>query len=186
MAEDRQTFVVPLLETPRTAMRPHRVEDFEALAAMWADPEVVRYITGKPSTRQESWARLNRYIGHWCLMGYGFWAVEDKATGRYLGDVGFADFKRDIQPPVDDMPEIGWVLATAAHGRGLATETVGAALAWGDANFEQAHTFCIIAPGHTASLRVAEKHGYQEFRSTVHHGKPALLLKRPRFGNAGP
>ena len=182
MADERLTVEVPVIETARTRLRPHRLEDFEALAAMWADPEVVRFIAGKPSTREESWARLIRYAGHWSLMGYGFWAVEDRETGQFLGEVGFMDFKRAIEPPLDGMPEAGWVLAPAAHGRGIATETVGAALAWGDAHFDEAHTSCIIAPGHAASVRVAEKHGYRQFHSAVYKDKPALLLKRPRFG----
>jgi len=132
MAEDQLTIAAPRLQTPRTVMRPHRLEDFEASAAMWADPEVVRYITGKPSTREESWRRLNRHVGHWCLLGYGFWVVEDRETGAYLGEVGFADFLRDIQPPLVGIPEIGWVLPRSAHGRGLATETVAAAIEWGE------------------------------------------------------
>ncbi len=186
MGEWSETLGMPVLETARTVMRPHRLADFEALAAMWAEPDVVRFITGKPSSREESWSRLNRYVGHWNLMGYGFWVVEEKATGQYLGEVGFADFKRDIQPTLDGMPEAGWVLATAAHGRGIATETVAAALSWGDAHFEQDNTVCIIAPAHTASIRVAEKHGFREYGSTVYRGNPTLLLKRPRFGDAKP
>lgn len=170
----------PLLETPRTIMRPHRVEDFDALADMWADPEVVRYISGKPSTRPDSWARLLRYLGHWHALPYGFWAVEEKTTERYLGDIGFADFKRDIHPSLDGIPEIGWVFRTAAHGRGLASETIAALTGWGEANLESERTFCIIAPGHAASIRVARKNGYREFDRTVYMGQPALLLDRKR------
>ena len=113
--------MTPVLETPRLRLRPHRVEDFEALANLWADPAVTRFI-GKPSTREESWARLLRYGGLWPLLGFGYWAVEDRETGAYLGDVGFADFHRALDPAPPALPEIGWVLAPAAHGRGLATE----------------------------------------------------------------
>ena len=186
MGESSEALGAPVLETPRTVMRPHRLADFEALAAMWADPEVVRFITGKPSSREESWSRLNRYAGHWCLMGFGFWAVEEKETGRYLGEVGFADFKRDIQPTLEGMPEAGWVLATAAHGRGIATETVTAALSWGDAHFAQDNTVCIIAPAHAASLRVAEKQGFREYANTIYLDQPTLLFRRPRFGDPKP
>ncbi len=186
MRERSEPLAAPVLETDRTVMRPHRLDDFKASAAMWADPAIVRHISGKPSSQEEAWARLHRYVGHWCLMGYGFWMVEEKDTGRFLGEVGFADFKRNIQPPIDGMPEIGWVLTTAAQGRGIATETVAAALSWGDAHFEQAYTVCMISPAHTASLRLAEKHGYEEYGSTVYLGRPTLLLKRPRHGTVGP
>ncbi|TIU86288.1 MAG: GNAT family N-acetyltransferase, partial [Mesorhizobium sp.] len=46
---------VPILETARTILRPHRLGDFETYAAMWAEPAITRFIGGKPRTREESW-----------------------------------------------------------------------------------------------------------------------------------
>ena len=178
--DDRPSFEAPALETPRLLMRPHRLEDFDDLTAMWAEPAVVRYISGTPSTRQESWTRLLRYIGHWHVLPYGYWAVEDKATGRYLGEVGFADFKRDIRPSLDGVPEIGWILRSAAHGRGLASEAVAAALAWGDATLEAGRTVCVIDPDNAASLRLADKSGYREYARTGDMGGPRVMLARRR------
>ena len=172
----------PLLETPRLRMRPHRAEDFDDVAAMWAEPAVARHISGKPSTRQESWARLLRYIGHWQVLPYGFWVLEDKATGQFLGEVGFADFRRDIQPSLDGVPEIGWILRSAAHGRGLASEAVAAALAWSDESLESDRTVCLIDPENAASLRVAAKNGYREYARTTFMDRPTVLLARPRGG----
>ncbi|MEM8589927.1 MAG: GNAT family N-acetyltransferase [Pseudomonadota bacterium] len=176
---DAEPAIAPrTMETERTLMRPHRVEDFEDVAAMWAEPAVVRYISGKPSTRRESWARLLRYIGHWSALGYGFWAVTDKQTGAFLGEVGFADFKRDLDASLDGMAEMGWVLSPAAHGRGLGTETVRAAVAWGDAHLTQGHTFCIIDSDHTASIRVAEKAGFRQQSRISYEGQPTSVLVR--------
>ena len=79
----------PTLETERLVLRAHRVEDFSDLAALWADPVVTRFISGVPQTAEESWSRLLRYAGHWLLLGFGYWAVEEKATGNFLGEVGF-------------------------------------------------------------------------------------------------
>ena len=76
--------MIPVLETERLRLRGHTLADFEPLAAMWADPAVVRFISGKPASREESWARLARYLGHWALLGYGFWAIEEKARGALL------------------------------------------------------------------------------------------------------
>lgn len=180
MAKGRRMSEAPALETTRILMRPHRVDDFQDLAAMWAEPAVARYISGKPSTRQDSWARLLRYIGHWQALPYGYWALEDKATGQFLGEVGFADFKRDIQPPLDGFPEIGWILRSTAHGRGLASEAVAAAVSWGDANLDSDRTVCIVDPEHAASMRVAEKNGYREFERTTYRGQPSVLLDRRR------
>ncbi|MEO1224402.1 MAG: GNAT family N-acetyltransferase [Pseudomonadota bacterium] len=176
---DTQPAIAPrTVETERTLMRPHRLEDFEDLAAMWAEPAVVRHISGKPSTHRESWARLLRYIGHWSALGYGFWAVTDKQTGAFLGEVGFADFKRDLGASLDGMAEIGWVLTPSVHGRGLATETARAAVAWGDAHLTQDHTFCIIDSDHTASIRVAEKAGFRPQSRISYEGQPTSVLVR--------
>ena len=87
---------VPILESERLKLRGHRLDDSVHSAAMWADPEVTRYIGGKPLTEEESWARLLRYVGHWSLLGFGYWLVEEKMTGNFIGEVGFADYKRDL------------------------------------------------------------------------------------------
>jgi len=167
-----------MIETERCRMRPHRIEDFTDCAAMWADPVVTRYIGGKPLTGEETWTRLLRYIGHWAALGFGYWAVEEKTTGRYIGEAGFADYKRDISPRLDGMPEIGWIFATRAHGKGYATETVKAAVAWGDSHFGQTQTACLIDPENLASIHVAEKCGYQQWRRTMFKNHPVILFTR--------
>jgi RimJ/RimL family protein N-acetyltransferase len=168
----------PALETDRLRLRGHRRDDHLALSAMWADPEVVRFIGGKPSSAEESWSRLMRYAGHWPLTGFGYWAIEEKATGRYLGDVGLADFKRELAPPLDGTPEIGWALASWAHGKGLAQEAIRAVLAWADANLEVRRTVCLIAPEHAASIHLAEKFGYRRLGEAVYKGHVSLMFER--------
>jgi RimJ/RimL family protein N-acetyltransferase len=175
---------VPMLETERLRLRGHRVSDFADCAAMWAEPVVVRHTVGKPLTEEESWRRLLSYAGHWTLMGFGYWVVEEKVTGKFVGEVGFADYKREIEPSLKGMPEIGWVLASRAHGKGYATEAVRAAVAWGDAHFEGARTACIIAPENAASMRVAEKCGYRELACTTYKGKPTVMFTREAGGTA--
>jgi RimJ/RimL family protein N-acetyltransferase len=168
------------IETPRLVLAPHGLEDFEDCAAMWADPVVVRHISGRPSTREDSWSRLARYSGHWQLMGYGYWAVREKQTKRFVGDVGLSEFRRDISPSLDGAPEAGWVLATWAHGRGFATEALAAVLAWHEKRFGHGRTVCMIAPENSASLRVAEKSGYREFTRTQYKNDAVILFERLR------
>src|SRR5215469_5051241 len=151
---------IPVLETERLVLRAHSVKDFAALADMWADERVTRYTIGKPATKEESWSRLLRDAGHWTVLGFGFWAVEEKASGKYAGEVGFLDLRRNIQPSLAGMPEIGWILVPDFHGKGYATEAARAALAWGDGNLKCSRTSCIVNSENTASLRVAEKVGY--------------------------
>src|SRR3984957_10831210 len=112
---------VPVLETERLKLRGHRVEDFVHCAAMWADPEVTRYIGGKPYTEEESWARLLRYAGHWALLGFGYWVVEEKSTATFIGQVGSAADERGL-PVLRGIPEIGWAFTTQVRGKGYATE----------------------------------------------------------------
>ena len=169
---------VPVLETERLRLRGHRLDDFSALAAMWADPIVVRHTTGKPQTREEVWSRLLRYAGHWAMLGFGFWVVEDKSTSEFLGELGFLDFKREITPPLGSTPEIGWILASHAHGKGYGTEAVRAVIAWGEEHFGRVRTACLIHPENAASLRVAEKCGYREYTRTLYKDHEVILLER--------
>ncbi len=160
-------------------MRAHAVSDFADLAATWGDARVTRFIGGKPSTPEQSWARLLRYAGMWPLLGFGYWAVEERATGRFVGDVGIADFRREMTPRLR-FPESGWVTAPWAWGRGFATEALRAALAWADEHLESAGTACIIDAGHEASMRVAAKCGYVETARASYAGDTVAVFERPR------
>ena len=172
------TEAVPVIKTERLVLRGHRPDDFADSLALWTDPEVTRFISGKPSSQEEVWARLLRYAGHWAMLGFGYWAVTEKATGHFLGEVGFANFRREIEPSLDRMPEIGWVIAPRAHGNGYATEAVRAAITWGETHFGPVRTACIIAPENAPSIRVAEKCGYREFCRTTYKDNPTIMFVR--------
>jgi RimJ/RimL family protein N-acetyltransferase len=172
------TSAVPTIETARLRLRGHRLGDFGDCAAMWADAAVARHIGGRTFSAEESWSKMLRYAGLWALLGFGYWAIEEKASGRFAGEAGFADFKREIEPSFDGAPEIGWALAPWAHGKGFATEAVGAAVAWADGQFGAARTVCLIDPENAASIRVAEKCGYREFARTTYKNQPTILFER--------
>jgi RimJ/RimL family protein N-acetyltransferase len=151
----------PVIETERLVLRGHTPEHFEDGLALWSDPEVTRF------------------IGHWTALGYGFWAIEEKASGRFVGEAGFADFHRDITPSLTGMPEMGWALCPWAHRKGYATEAVRAAVQWGERHFDSA-ICCIISPGNSASIRVAEKAGFRELLTTAYHEEPTIIFRRDR------
>ncbi|WP_095084695.1 GNAT family N-acetyltransferase [Mesorhizobium sophorae] len=102
----------------------------------------------------------------------------DPVVTRFIGEAGFHDLKRDIQPSIEGIPEAGWALAPAIHGAGFATEVVGRVLAWGEETFGSARTVCIIDPENAASLNVATKCGYREVVRTTYHDAPTILLER--------
>lgn len=170
--------LIPTLETERLVLRGHRPEDFDAHAQMWSDAIVTRFIGGAPVPRDQAWIRFLRHAGMWQVMGFGFWAVEEKATGKLIGEAGFHELRRDIEPRLEGTLEVGWAFRPEMHGKGIATEAVGAFLAWGDGSFPGRRITCIIEPDNTASLRVAARHGFREFTRTSYHDKPVILLER--------
>jgi RimJ/RimL family protein N-acetyltransferase len=181
VAPGRPAFVAaPEIRTGRLRLRAHRVGDFDACRAIWSDPEVVRHISGKPSTGEEAWRRLLAYAGSWSLLGYGYWAVEELASGHYIGDIGYAEFQRDIEPSLRGMLECGWVLARAVHGRGYASEALAAIEEWRHTHLPERRAVCIIAPDNAASLRVAEKAGFRRWCETTYHGDATLVFSGPQ------
>jgi len=169
---------VPTLETPRLILRGHRLEDFEALVALYSDPIVTAHFHGQEISREDCWSRLLRHLGHWAAFGYGIWAIEEKETGAYVGATGAFDVRREMDPPLKDMPEAGWTLASRVHGKGYATEATRAALAWTDAFLNHPKMFCIIARENIASIRVAEKCGFRYWRDTLYKDEPTLIFLR--------
>ncbi len=178
MSKTNYQTLVPVIETERLVLRGHRLSDFEAFAANLVDPAGTRYTTGKALSEEEAWAKFLRPHSLWRFFGYGYWAVEEKAAGAFLGEVGFSDLKRDIKPSLKGIPEIGWVLASQAHGKGFGTEAVGAAIAWGDEYLKSKITCCLINQDNVASIRLAEKYGYEEYARTTYHDMPVIIFKR--------
>jgi RimJ/RimL family protein N-acetyltransferase len=171
---------IPSFDTERLTLRGHTRDDFADCAAMWGSPEVTRHIGGRTFSEEEVWSKLLRYVGHWSLLGFGFWVITEKGSNRFVGEVGFADFKRDIDASFEGAPEIGWALAPWAHGKGFATESVRGAMAWYEAHFDGPRTVCMIDPANGPSLRVAAKCGYEEFRRATYKGQPTILFDRTR------
>jgi RimJ/RimL family protein N-acetyltransferase len=169
---------VPVLETARLRLRGHRPEDHAACAAIWGDADVTRFLGGRAFTSEEVWRRMLSWRGLWSMLGYGFWAVEEKDGGRYVGDIGFADFRRELDPSLRGMLEFGWILAPSAHGKGYASEAVAAATAWAAQQLPGMRSVCIIAPGNLASIRVAERAGFQEWKRSIYHGEPTIVFAR--------
>jgi len=168
------------IETNRLILRPHEVSDFPAVRAMWSDPGVVRHIYDREQTDSESWTRLLRYRGHWSLLGFGYWAVIEKQDDSFIGEIGFADYRREIDPPFVDQPEAGWVMTTRSHGKGFAREAMEAALRWADKSLSMEKTVAMITPENTASIRLAERLGYAEARTSQFNGEDRLIFERPR------
>ncbi|MFI7277911.1 GNAT family N-acetyltransferase [Streptomyces sp. NPDC049879] len=157
---------MPELLTPRLLLREWRDDDLTPLAAIDADPEVMRHIgDGSPRTREQTVTSLvNMRLG-WRERPWGIFAVELRDTGELAGWTGFATprFLPEILPAV----EIGWRLARAHWGRGIATEAAAAALRFGfhDAGLDRVVSIC-HADNH-GSARVMAKLGMHVDRRTT-------------------
>jgi RimJ/RimL family protein N-acetyltransferase len=169
----------PGIETPRLILRAHVLEDFPAYAAMWADPVATRHIgDGDPRSEEFAWQSFLAHAGRWQLLGFGSWIVEEKSGGNFVGIVGFSKRKREGYPALDNAPEMGWMFATTASGKGYATEAVGAAIDWGRSHFGTVRAIAIVAPDNAASMRVAEKCGFKEFHRGPSAGRPRVFCDR--------
>lgn len=168
--------MIPMLETERLRLRGHSLADFDRFAALWADERMAGPIGLSPCSVEEAWSRFTRYAGHWAMLGFGTWAVEEKASGHVIGEVGLFDFKRDLPPDFAGRPEHGWAFASAAHGKGYASEAVRASIAWGGAHFSPFEPFCIIGEDNAPSLKLAARAGYCEVLRTLFKGRPAIFL----------
>jgi ribosomal-protein-alanine N-acetyltransferase len=115
------------LETERLLLRQWRAEDRAPFAALNADPAVMEHFPA-PLTRAESDAFADRVEELIAQQGWGLWAMQEHATGRFLGFTGLAYPRFDA--PFGPAVEIGWRLARDAWGQGLATEAACAATAF--------------------------------------------------------
>lgn len=169
---------IPTLTTERLALRAFRAADFEDFCRMWANPHVVRFIGGQPVGREDSWTRFLRHVGMWEIMGFGFFAVIERASGRYVGEVGFQERLRALEPAIEGSLEAGWGFVPDAEGKGYATEAMAAALGWADEVHPLRRVTAIIDPAHEKSLRVAEKLGFSRVGEVEYHGGMVVVLER--------
>ncbi|MBV9989998.1 MAG: GNAT family N-acetyltransferase [Alphaproteobacteria bacterium] len=159
--------MIPILSTP-------------GHAADRADPLVMRHL-GKGDTldAEEAFKGFLSMAGHWALMGYGVWQIEEKETGRRIGVTGFSEKKRPPEHPASGAPEMGWSLSSSAHGKGYASEAVAAALVWARGHFGPgARVVAVISTGNDASVKVAQKNGFRQFATASRYGLGRFVFER--------
>jgi len=158
------------LETDRLLLRWFRDEDLEDFYHLCADAEVMRFLgDGKPMSRMESWRQMATFMGHWYFRGYGIWAVEEKATHKVVGRIGF------MNPAGWPGFELGWTLGRDSWGKGYATEGARRALEHAFTEMDRDHVISLIAPENINSIKVAERLGETVEGETVVLGRKAFI-----------
>ena len=151
-----------VIETERLRLRMLRDSDLDDLAALFADPDVMRYVgNGQPTDRVEAQKALTSIIAHWNRHGFGRWAIEDKGTKEFVGYGGLRS--------LFGTPEVVYHFATRHWGKGLATEMARASLNFGFNVKGFDRIVAIAKPGNTASVHVMEKIGMHFEKRTSYY-----------------
>jgi len=136
-----RTLRIPTVSTARLTLRAFDERDFEAYAAMMADPEVARFLgDGKPLGPVDAWRQMAMILGHWVLRGFGLWAVEERGTGALVGRIGL------IEPTGWPGFEAAYTLARGAWGKGYAREAVQASLEYARHELGREEIISVIRP----------------------------------------
>lgn len=145
------------LQTDRLILRPFKAGDIEAYAEMCADPEVMEFLSvdGSLLSRADAFRQMAMFLGHWELRGFGTWAVEEKATGSFVGRIGLH------YPEGWPDRELGWTIARRFWGKGYATEGARAAMEHAFGALGWSHLVSLIHPRNLRSIKVAIRLGQQ-------------------------
>lgn len=145
------------IETERLVLRRWRDDDLEPLARILLHPDVARWLDAADATIDDVARVIERYQKHWQELGFGRFAVEDRASGALVGRAGIMWENSWLAGACKH--EVGWVIDPPRWGEGLATEAATAAIADGFARCHLDRVVAFTPPENLASRRVMEKCG---------------------------
>ena len=134
-----------ILTTERLRLEPVDEHHFDGLRAINGDADVMRYITGRPETPEDTAAFIARNKAKWAELGHAWWAFIALDSGEIVGTGAVQHIERDPRNPL----ELGWRLRADRQGKGYATE---AALAMARFAFERLRTSQLLAVCHQENL----------------------------------
>jgi RimJ/RimL family protein N-acetyltransferase len=166
--------MIPELQTERLLLRGLERGDLDAYAAMYGDPEVMRFLeSGGALDRGAAWRSMAVHVGHWHLRGYGQWALVERASGQLVGRAGL------WQPEGWPGLEVGWLLGRASWGRGFATEAGRAAIDYAFDVLGADSVISLIRRENSRSIAVAERLGERyEHDAEVNGARVAIYRLR--------
>ena len=152
-----------VLRIDEFTMRPIEASDLDALAAIWVDPEVTRFLPsrGVPISREKTEKALVSFLEHWQTRGYGIWAIVKNTSSEMVGYCGLRYLDE-----LDEV-EVLYGLDKAYWGRGIATQATKASISYGFNVTNLDRIIAMALPDNQASKRVMEKSGLQ-YEKQIH------------------
>jgi len=153
-----------VLTTARLRLEPMADAHLDGLNAVNADPEVMRYISGQPETRQQTQDMITRVQARWAQFGYSWWTFIERETGEVVGAGCVQNLRREASPLSDPACplELGWRLRRDRHGRGYASEAAFAMGDWAIAKFQPPELLAVCEPANAASSNVMKRIGMHD------------------------
>lgn len=162
------------IETDRLILRQFTAQDLDALFMIRSDPEVMQFITGSPSTKEQATASLEKHLLRWERLGFGHWALNYKGNTELLGWCGL-----DLLDTTTEV-EVGYGLARKHWGLGLASEAAGASLRYGFETLNLDRIVAVAYPANEASWHVMEKLGMRFVKNGWYYGAEMVYYEMRR------
>ena len=150
---------MPEIETARLLLRMFSQDDLDDLSRLYADADVMRYLSGHPLTREEASGWLNYFLAGWQNYGFGWWAVVQKKSGELIGHCGLQFLH--VTPEV----EVTYGLARGYWRMGLASEAARACLRYGFEQLKLDRILALADPGNVRSHLVMERVGMRYLKT---------------------
>ncbi|MCT4556700.1 MAG: GNAT family N-acetyltransferase [Pelagimonas sp.] len=142
----------PRIESENLILRGPEKRDAEPLMAFLLDQERAAGF-GASSHRGDAWRWFSLNVGHWHWHGFGYFTIEDKATGQPAGITGI------WYPEGWPEPELGWVVYAGFEGKGIAFEAAQRARRWAYEDLGLKTLTSNIVPSNTRSKALAARMG---------------------------
>lgn len=164
------SLLIPRLETENLILRGPEERDFDPYCSFATDP-VRAWGFGTEDDRPKAWRWFASNIGHWALRGYGYFVIEEKASGAACGISGIWD------PEGWPEPEIGWVVFEGFEGKGIAFEAATRVREWAYTDLGFTTLTSNIVPGNHRSVALAKRLGawFEREYENVHMGAEQLF-----------
>lgn len=162
-----------ILTTARLRLEPFDLSHVDGLHTMHADPQVMRYISGRPETREETLAAVERVQERWREFGYSWWSFIELASGDIVGAGCIQNLRRTEAPSLDPgCPlEIGWRLRRDRWHQGLASEAAVAMAGFAFGPLAARELYAVCRPENTASAAVMRRLGMDDLGLDTWYGR---------------